>query len=434
MTEISDVLGIGFGPANLGLAVAVEDHNDTAARPLIALFRERQPRFGWHRGMLLDDATMQVSFLKDLVTVRNPTSPFSFVAYLHERGRLIDFINHKSLFPLRAEFHDYLEWAAARVRARVHYGAEVVDVVPVVEGGVVRAFDVVSRLGDGRRTVDRARSLSLAAGLRASLPADAEPGPRIWHNLSLLDRVGELPAEPARVVVVGAGQSAAETTDFLHRTFPTAQVHCVFARYGFSPSDDSPFANRIFDPDAVDEFFHADAGVRQMLLGYHRNTNYSVVDGELIEELYRRVYQEKVHGAPRLHIHGASRVVGVQGRPDGVRLGIEHLPSGGRVTLDADVLVYATGCRPVDPIGLLGAAGALARRDAAGDPVVGRDYRVETTVPVEGGIWLHGGTERSHGITSTLLSNVAVRSGEIVAALAARRQSRTDALAVATSA
>jgi L-ornithine N5-oxygenase len=63
--------------------------------------------------MLLDDATMQVSFLKDLVTLRNPTSEFSFLCYLHSKGRLIDFINHKNLFPLRVEFHDYFAWAAA---------------------------------------------------------------------------------------------------------------------------------------------------------------------------------------------------------------------------------------------------------------------------------------------------------------------------------
>src|SRR5689334_3179102 len=106
-----DVIGIGFGPSNLALAIAVTEHNESAsgAVPVRARFVERQPAFGWHRGMLLDDATMQVSFLKDLVTLRNPASRFTFLAYLHERGRLVDFINHKSLFPLRLEFHDYLE-------------------------------------------------------------------------------------------------------------------------------------------------------------------------------------------------------------------------------------------------------------------------------------------------------------------------------------
>jgi L-ornithine N5-oxygenase len=73
--------------------------------------------------MLLDDATMQVSFVKDLVTMRDPTSDFSFLAYLHKKGRLVDFINHKILYPLRVEFHDYLEWAASRVDHLVHYDA-----------------------------------------------------------------------------------------------------------------------------------------------------------------------------------------------------------------------------------------------------------------------------------------------------------------------
>lgn len=128
---VHDVIGVGFGPSNLALAIALDEHNRRAAEPLSALFLERQPRFGWHRGMLIDDATMQVSFLKDLVTMRNPRSEFSFLSYLHNRGRLIDFINHKSLFPLRVEFHDYLEWAAARFSDVVRYGDEVVEVRPV---------------------------------------------------------------------------------------------------------------------------------------------------------------------------------------------------------------------------------------------------------------------------------------------------------------
>ncbi len=95
-----DLLGVGFGPSNLALAIAVSEHNAASRGPhLNVRFLERQKTFGWHRGMLIDDATMQVSFLKDLVTMRNPASDFSFLCYLHERGRLVDFINHKTLFP-----------------------------------------------------------------------------------------------------------------------------------------------------------------------------------------------------------------------------------------------------------------------------------------------------------------------------------------------
>ena len=124
---VYDLVGIGFGPSNLALAIAATEHAEGGAgRPLRTRFVERQAAFGWHRGMLLDDATMQVSFLKDLVTLRNPASRFSFLSFLHDRERLIDFINHKSLFPLRLEFHDYLEWAAQKVDDLVSWDSEVV--------------------------------------------------------------------------------------------------------------------------------------------------------------------------------------------------------------------------------------------------------------------------------------------------------------------
>src|ERR1044071_9508045 len=132
MHPIYDVVGIGFGPSNLALAIALTEHNEQAETPVTAVFLERQQAFGWHRGLLLDDATMQVSFLKDLVTMRNPNSGYSFLSYLKDRDRLVDFINHKTLYPLRVEFHDYFEWAAAKVDDVVSYDHEVVSVQPVL--------------------------------------------------------------------------------------------------------------------------------------------------------------------------------------------------------------------------------------------------------------------------------------------------------------
>ncbi|SEQ99626.1 lysine N(6)-hydroxylase/L-ornithine N(5)-oxygenase family protein [Lentzea albida] len=396
MEPVLDLAGVGFGPSNLALAIAVEEHE----LPVRARFFEKQPRFGWHRGMLLEDATMQVSFLKDLVTLRNPTSAFSFLCYLRDRGRLIDFVNHKNLFPLRKEFHDYFEWAAERVEHHVSYGAEVSEVRATGDG-----FEFTA----GNQQV-RTRNLVLATGLEANLPDGIEPGERIWHNKDLLTRVDTL-EDPRQVVVVGAGQSAAEAVAFFHDRFPRAEVHGVFARYGYSPADDSSFANRIFDPAAVDDFYAAPEDVKARLMGYHANTNYGVVDGDLIEELYRRVYREKVVGRQRLLLHNTSRLTDVTS--DG-KCVVESLADGGQLPIDADVIVYATGYRPANPAGLLGDLGRHLERDERGRLKVTRDYRLVTDDTVRGGIYLQGGTEHTHGITSSLLSNTAVRVGEIL--------------------
>lgn len=428
---VHDVLGIGFGPSNLALAIAIEEHNARAAPEgrIRARFLERQPSVGWHRGMLIDDATMQVSFLKDLVTMRNPASDFSFLCFLQERGRLVDFLNAKTLFPLRIEFHEYFEWAAERVAGMVSYASEVVDVEPVTaDDGEIRWFDVTSRdPGDpGRTVVRRARNISVAVGLEPHLPSGTTVSDRVWHNSELLPRVHALTesgGHVGRILVLGAGQSAAEAASYLHRSFPDAEVCAVFAKYGYTPADDSPFANRIFDPEAVDVYFRSAPEVKQSLSDYHRSTNYSVVDMELIEALYSTMYREKVQGRERLRVRNVSRIRDVRERHDGLEVAVEYLPTGERETLTADLLVHATGYRPREIGALLNEAAKLCLRDDNDAVRVGRDHRVEVAPGATAGIYLQGATEHTHGITSSLLSTTAVRSGEILDSLLAHRAS-----------
>ncbi|MEW2583611.1 lysine N(6)-hydroxylase/L-ornithine N(5)-oxygenase family protein [Streptomyces virginiae] len=419
---VHDLIGIGFGPSNVAMAIAVSEHNSRVGgqETINAHFFEQQPRFGWHRGMLIDDATMQVSFLKDLVTLRNPASEFSFLCYLKSKGRLVDFINHKNLFPLRVEFHDYFEWAADKVDDTVSYGHEVVGIMPVARDAVVEYLDVTVRSGEGL-ALHRARNVVIGTGLRPSMPDGVERTGRVWHNSDLLAKVDGLDgAAPSRFIVVGAGQSAAENVAYLHRRFPGAEVCAVFSRYGYSPADDSGFANRIFDPEAVGEFFAAPEDVKRRLMDYHGNTNYSVVDIDLIDDLYRQMYQEKVLGTERLRFLNVSRLTEVRETPAGVHATVRSLVTGEETALEADVVVFATGYRPADPLGLLGEVAGRCLRDDAGRVRVERDYRIATDPELRCGIYVQGGTEHTHGITSSLLSNTAVRVGEILDSLLGR--------------
>lgn len=425
---VYDLVGVGFGPSNLALSAAVAEEEQAGAS-IERVFLERSDSFGWHRGMLIEDATMQVSFLKDLVTPRNPTSGFGFIPYLWAKGRLSAFINHKTLFPTRIEFHDYLEWVAAQLAETTVYSAEVVNVRPVVHDGAVTHLDVVAREGGSTPSVRRTRNLVLAPGLRPSMPGDVEPSARVWHSSSLLTRTAELDRDgDLRFVVVGAGQSAAEVVAHLHDTFRRAHVHAVFGRYGYSPSDDSPFANGIFDPTAVDDYFQAPADVKERFFDYHSNTNYSVVDVDLLDALYGRVYRERVTGKQRLFMHRMSALAEYDAGPDRVDLAVDFLPTGHRTSLRADHLVFATGYVPVDPESILGEASRLCERDRSGRFRVERDYRMMTRPGTQCGIYLQGGTEHTHGISSSLLSNVAVRAGEILASIQRRSRSASERL------
>ena len=409
---VVDVIGIGFGPANLAFAIAVDEANESGdQRPIEAVFVEAKPAFGWHPGMMLPGATMQIAFPKDLVTMRNPRSEYSFFNYLHTKGRMVDFINHQTFFPSRQEFGDYLAWAASMLDADVRYRtrAEAVrfedDVVVVTCSGPHGVVEL------------RGRNLIFAPGLTAKLPDYVTASDRVFHNHRILEQLPRVPSAPnGAYAVLGAGQSAAEVAEYLHNEYPAAEIHVIHTKFGMTPSDDSPFANRVFDPETVDVWHAAAPETRARLLSYHRGTNYSAVDTPLLDELYRREYQEKVAGARRLFMHGATEVTGVSEATDGVTVGVRNLMTGDAGDLRVDALVCATGFRAGDIRDLLGDAAGQCLFDDAG-PVVSRDYRLGTAEDVHAGVYLNGGVEATHGLSSTLLSNIAVRSGEIVASV-----------------
>lgn len=405
---VLDVVGVGFGPANLALAIALRENGSGLRRR----FFETRATPSWHPGMLLEDASLQISFLKDLVTFRNPVSTFSFVAFLHERGRLADFVNRGSGEPLRIEFAAYLRWAASAFDDVVTYGSRVERITPVRgEDGGVDAFDVAVTSADGVRSV-RTRDVVVAAGLQPRLPAGVEPGPRWWHSGDHLHRVGEL-RDPRRLAVVGTGQSAMEVALDLSDRFPEAVVHVVSSQFGVGPSYQGPLVNQIFDPATVDLLHAAPADVRDRVDRLHRNANNGVASTEVIAEFFDRMYRDRWLERERLVLHRVSRMVSLGERPSCARLLVRNELDGRQQSLDVDAVVFGTGYEALDTTTLLGADADLVRRDTAGRPVVARDHRAELTVPGRGRLVLVGQSDHLHGMTSPLLSTVAVRAGEI---------------------
>ena len=129
--QVYDLIGVGFGPANMALAVVLEElEEERPAQRTSRLFLEARPSHCWHPGMLLDDSLLQITVLKDLALVRNPRSRFTFLSYLHEKGRLYEFLNLRDLFPSRLEFNDYLGWVAGELSHRVRYGRRVIAIRP----------------------------------------------------------------------------------------------------------------------------------------------------------------------------------------------------------------------------------------------------------------------------------------------------------------
>lgn len=237
-----DLLCVGFGPAALAIAVAVHDLNINTR----ILFLEKQDHFAWHAGMLLPGAKMQISFLKDLATFRDPKSYFTFLNYLKENDRLEAFTNLSTFLPHRREFSDYLSWAAEHFDDQVQYStaAESVDPLISVEGKVSGWRVSASR--NGTRKSYTTRNLVIATGGKPQLPDFLQNiSPSIIHSAHYLYSVPShipknKPESDLNLVVVGGGQSSAETFNDLTSRYPQAKVTLYTTASALKPSDDSP--------------------------------------------------------------------------------------------------------------------------------------------------------------------------------------------------
>lgn len=420
-TAPHDLIGIGFGPSNLALAIALQERAEQGGRPFDALFLERQPDYSWHGNTLVAQSELQISFLKDLVTLRNPSSRFSFVNYLKAHGRLVDFINLGTFYPCRMEYNDYLRWVAQQFAEQSRYGEQVLRVEPIVEGdGRVQRLNVVSQ-HQGREVQRQTRSVIVSTGGTPKIPqafASFKDDPRVFHHARYLSAMATQPCsrgEPMRIAVVGAGQSAAEAFIDLNDSYPNVQVDMILRAAVLKPADDSPFVNEIFGPDYTDLVFNQPETERERLIREYHNTNYSVVDLDLIERIYAMLYRQKVSGVER-HAFLCRRMIESATDVDGrVQLQLRDLATGSTEARRYDAVILATGYERRSHRELL-----APLKDYLDDFRVDRDYQLIARPELETPVFIQGFSQHSHGLSDTLLSVLPARSGEIAAALEQR--------------
>ncbi|KAL1583109.1 hypothetical protein WHR41_08282 [Cladosporium halotolerans] len=447
-SEVQDLVCVGFGPASLAIAVALHDAIDKGDAALgtstpKVRFLERQQQFAWHAGMLLPGAKMQITFIKDMATFRDPRSEFTFLNYLHENGRLVSFTNLGTFLPQRIEYEDYMRWCAEHFEEVVEYGQDVtsVDVSRTnPQTGAAEEFKVTSTdQTTGRQTTTRAKHVVIAAGGRPSIPKQIPANhPRVIHSSQYATHIDQIfpPGQgPRSVAVIGGGQSAAECFHNIHSRYPGCKSNLIIRGAALKPSDDSPFVNEIFDPERVDDIWAQDPVLRAEAIARDKATNYGVVRIELLEEIYTAMYTQRIlydseddwpqrilnhrtidnveelpgsGKAPlRLHIRNETSTFSAAKKPT-------------HETLDVDLVVVASGyVRNAHEEMLRNVRHLMPGGDQDSEKrwSVNRNYKVQTAdgaVAPDAGLWLQGCNEKTHGLSDSLLSILAVRGGEMV--------------------
>jgi len=398
--EVHDLICVGFGPASLAVAVALNDNIQSGrlagrdGQPLPKVrFLEKQQKFAWHAGMLLPGAKMQISFMKDMATFRDPTSHFTFFNYLHENKRLADFTNLGTFTPARAEFEDYLRWCSSHFEDVVDYGSEVLAVTPdnEVAGEKVSTFTVTSRSAkSGVITKCRAHNVLIAIGGQPSMPRQLpQKHPRIIHSsqtATLVPKILDNPNAPYRVAVLGGGQSAAEIFNNIQNLYPNSRTTLVMRAEFLRPSDDSPFVNSIFNPDYVDDLYQRPESIRRQVITGARATNYSVVRLDLIEHLFEKMYDQRRELGPDEkqwphRIRGATELLSCTPLGDDkVRLAIRPLGAAtvSQELLDVDLVISATGYQRNGHLGMIDQIECLlpeSERDTQTPALGEQDYK-----------------------------------------------------------
>jgi L-ornithine N5-oxygenase len=423
-TEV-EVLAIGAGPSNLALAVALEESgaSGVAADTLIL---EQHPDVQWQRNLLLPFARSQVSFVKDLVTLRNPQSRFSFLSFLHAKGRLDEFVNLGTFNPFRKEISEYLQWVAESLEhVGIRFNAAVRGVAPRrADDGTVIGWRVTLTDGD---TVDT-RDLVVGTGRDANVPAEFAglPHDRLIHSTQYSTRIAQYPIDrPVRVAVIGAAQSAAEMFAAVHTDLPLSQPTLIHRSIGLMNYQTSKFVNELFFPSFVDEFHACPPEARQQILKELRLTNYAGLAAPFLDETYMRLYEQKLSGSQRSAVRSMTEVLSAQEKDGEVVLELRDRKSGGVEEFRCDLVLLGTGYDQRMPAMVRDLAGQVGLRDIE----VNRRYRVALGDGNRAGLYLQGFNEATHGISDSLLSVLAQRSYEITTDMLDRRSVTATAVA-----
>jgi L-ornithine N5-oxygenase len=417
-----ELLAVGAGPANLALAVALEElaPPDLAANSLVI---ERARSIEWQSGLLMPWARSQVSFLKDMVTLRDPTSRFSFLNYLHAVGRLDSFINMGSFLPFRIEISDYLSWVARSLAlVRIQLGSECTSLEPRRDSRG-RLAGWLARLADGSTIASR--YLVIGTGRDPYLPPvfAGLPEGRVVHSTQYRWRVAQLSRDvPYRVAVVGGAQSGAEMFRALQQDLPNCDLAFIMRSIGLRADELTKFTNELYYPSFVDDFFTARPDGRSQILQEMERTNYRSTAPDLLETLYADLYLDQLTGQDRKRMVTLTDVTAAREVSDELVLELTDRKTGTTSTLSRDLVFLGTGFIREMP--------ALIRRlgDRLGlDRItVDRRYRLVTRDPSEPACYLQGVNEATHGIADSLLSLAAHRAADITTDILAHRLAGPD--------
>jgi len=409
ITQEVDVAGVGVGPSNLSLAALLHHRTNR-----ISAFFDAQENINWHPGMLYPESLLQVSYLKDLVTLVDPSNPFSFLCFLSSKDRLYRFINAQYSSVKRKEFESYFRWVANQL-PNIYLGQKVREI-----GFKNNVFEI--------RSTDKkadAKNIVLGTGLVPKIPDCTRPyiGDTVFHIKNYLDK--SLDASNKRIAIIGGGQSGAEL--FSHLLSQSdglpEKLYWVSSRNNFSPIDDSSFANEYFTPGFSNYFYHLSSEEKNKMVSEQTLASDGISES-LLQKIYQQLYElefleKRDQVATLFH---SSIFDGIKSSEVGWEINVNS--KNKEISLDVDIVILATGFKYEVPEFLSPIKERI--EFVNGNYKINEDYSISWDGPKENRIYVQNAARLERGVADPNLSLMAWRSAMIVNSLIGEKVYKTS--------
>lgn len=337
--KLYDIIGIGIGPFNLGLAALAHDLPE-----LHCLFLDSKDTFNWHPGMLIPGTRMQVPFYADLVTLADPCSRFSYFNFLKAKERMIRFGVLDNNYPLRTEYNQYCQWVASQLPA-LRFGHTCQEIRYHEDQ---QCYEINTSTKKGDSINHWSKHVVVGIGTAPYLPvcASSIDHPMAFHSADYLLKKKEL-LHQKHITLVGSGQSAAEIfSDLLHHIDNIETLCWITRSERITPMDFSKFALELSSPAYIDHFYRLPDEKKNQLLAGQENL-YKRINMDTITTIYEQLHLLEQAGLDgRIKILPGTSLQSVQSLPDTkLNLQLFHKNTERNISHTTDALILATGYR-----------------------------------------------------------------------------------------
>lgn len=335
--KIYDIIGIGIGPFNLGMAAMLED-----LPQLSSIFFDQSPAFNWHAGMLLQNARLQVPFYADLITVVNPCSKFTFLNYLKQKQKLFRFAIQENNFPTRREYNDYCRWTFEQLD-NLHFHHKVVDLHYDLSEDVYTVM--VHNLSSDQLMFYHTKHIVIGVGTQPNFPPCLKNinNDTIIHSADYLFKKDVI-LKQSKIAIVGSGQSAAEIFyDLLNYTDHLENLSWFTRSARFYPMEYSKLSLEMTSLDYIDHFYSL-SSVKKKEAIQSQDQLYKGINFSLINEIYEALYIKGIDGdISSIQLHTNTELKQVNSSLDEINLQFYHSELQQYFGHQAKALILATG-------------------------------------------------------------------------------------------